>query len=188
MAHGRDKYWRGGTVTCIKEESKKKTGFPSIQQLVHCPPPFPDRCVHSVTIRAFLTNPRGVQPPGAGKRLLGGSQPLAGLDPPPGVGWGRLRKGPGDNAPHKTPRWVKNRGKAVISAEQPPATEETEWVSASVQSDGRWTYIHTEPFEASRQPVWKYHMNSVIVSSTHHKVKMTVLTFFALYISAYIFS
>jgi len=34
-------------------------------------------------------------------------------------------------------------GRALDSNHPDTGTEETEWVSASVQSDGRWTYIHT---------------------------------------------
>jgi len=46
--------------------------------------------------RAAIFLARLMGGPGARKRLLAGSRPLAGLDPPPG-GWGgvRLKKGPG---------------------------------------------------------------------------------------------
>jgi len=47
----------------------------------------PDRQIGGAPFSAFLNDPQG-RGPGAGKRLLAGSQLLAGLTPPPGEGVG----------------------------------------------------------------------------------------------------
>jgi len=68
-----------------KENSDKHLRPPSPQWN------FPSACPPG----PFLTTPRRGGDPGAGKGLLAGSQPLAGLDPPGGWGGVRLKKGPG---------------------------------------------------------------------------------------------